>query len=365
MLLEQYVLNELHRLENQSLLKKIISTQKIGNSIIYHNSKSYISFSCNDSFCLTMNAIVKQSAIAAIQKYGLGSGASRLITGNNELYKILEEKLAKHTKQEAATVFSSGYMANLGTISALMSRYDLILADKCIHASIIDGAKLSKAKFIRFKHNSPDSCEDILKQNRHLHRHCLILVDHVYSMNGDVAPIEKMVNLSKKYNSWLMVDDAHGFGIIEMKHKPDIYLGTLSKALGSFGGYIASSRSIIEYLHNKARTLIYTTALPSSLIAGAIVAIDIVKKSFGKPVEKAKIFCKELGMLEPKSNIVILSLVGKTESTIQKKMLQEGFLVRTIKSPTVPFPVLRFVFTIEHKESDIKRLCQILKTFGY
>ena len=365
MLLEKYVLNELHYLEHNSLLRKLDSTQKIGNSVVYNNSKHYISFSCNDPFCMSTNPIVKQSAIAAIQKYGLGSSSSRLITGNHDLYRILEEKLAQHSKQEAATVFSSGYIANIGTISALMGRYDLIIADKLIHASIIDGAQLSKAKFIRFQHNNPNSCEDILRNNRHLYRHCLILIDHVYSMDGDVAPVDEIAKLSKQYNCWLMVDDAHGFGIIEMKHKPDIYLGTLSKALGSLGGYVCSSKSVIKYLHNKARSLIYTTALPTSIITGAVVAIDIVKQHSSNPIDAAKLFCQELMIAEPKSNIVTLSLVNKNEALIQSKLLQERFLVKTIKPPTVPTPRLRFVFTVEHKENDIKKLCRILKSTGY
>lgn len=365
MQLEQYVLNELHHLEHTSILRKLVSTQRIGGAIVSSNSSPYISFSCNDYFCLSSNPIVKQSAITAIQKYGLGSGSSRLITGNNDLYRILEEKLAQENNTESTTVFSSGYMANLGSIPALMSRYDLIIADKLIHSSLIDGSQLSRAKFIRFLHNDLNNCEEILKKNRHLYRNCLILAEHVYSMNGDVAPIEKIISLSKKYNCWTMVDDAHGFGIIKMKQQPDIYLGTLSKALGSLGGYICASKNIIQYLNNKARSLIYTTALPPAALAGSIVAIDIVKQLFGQPLKGARTFCEELGLPQPQSNIVVLTPSNRNETLIQKTLLENGFLVKTIKPPTVPTSRLRFTFTIAHTEIEIKRLCRLLKTLGY
>ncbi len=365
MLLKQYASNELNRLKSIKLLRKLNSTQKLGNAVVYHNSQLYISFSCNDPFCLSTNPIVKQSAIAAIQKYGLGASSSRLITGNHDLYKMLEEKLAEESGHEASTVFPSGYDANIGVISSLLNRYDLIIADKLIHASLIDGAQLAKAKIIRFKHNNLQHCEDILKQHRRLYRHCLIVAEHVYSMNGNVAPIADLGTLSNQYNCWLLVDDAHGFGIVKMQYKPDIYIGTLSKALGSLGGYVCSSRDVIEYLHNKARSLIYTTALPTSVIAGAIVALDITKQHFAKPVEAAKIFCNELGLPEPQTNIIGLPLEDKNETQVQNKLLQNGFLVKIIRPPTVMKSQLRFIFSIAHTENNIKKLCSVLKSVGY
>ncbi len=364
MLLDRYVLNELHLLESKNILRQLYSTQKVGNSIVYQNSKPYISFSCNDYFCLSNNPIVKQSAVAAIQKYGLGSGSSRLIAGNHELYRILEEKLAKRNDQESSIVFSSGYMANIGSISAIMSRYDLIVADKLVHSSLIDGATLSQARFIRFRHNDINHCEKLLKENRHLYRNCLILADHVYSMDGDVAPVKELVRIAKQYNCWSMIDDAHGFGIVPMNCKPDIYVGTLSKALGSLGGYIASSSNVVKYLYNKSRPFIYTTALPISVIAGAIVAIDIVKNSPDNLIEKAQYFCQELGLPEPKSNIVTINIDRTQETLIQHRLTQAGFLVKIIKPPTVPTMRLRFSFTVAHKRNDIKRLCQVLRLLG-
>ena len=365
MLIEQYVLNELNHLHHNLLLRKLNATQRVGNSIVYQNSKPYISFCCNDYFGLSKDSIVKQSAIAAIQKYGLGAGASRLITGNHELYKILEDKLAAHSNQEAAAVFTGGYTANIGTISAMMNRYDLIIADKYIHASLIDGAILSKAKLMRFKHNDCNSCEDLLKNYRHQYRNCLIIIDHVYSMHGDIAPVKEIADLAHKYTSWLAIDDAHGFGIVPVPSKPDIYLGTLSKACGSLGGYASSSKNVITYLHNKARTLIYTTALPISVVTGAIIAIDIVKQSFGKPLEAAKIFCKELNMPEPPSNIVSINMPNnQTALSTHKKIAQEGFLVAAIRPPTVPTPILRFAFTVNHKKNDIERLCDVIKSLS-
>ena len=366
MIIEQYVLNELHHLHNNSSLRKISPTQRVGGSIVYQQSKPYVSFCCNDYFGLSNNSIVKQSAIAAIQKYGLGAGASRLITGNHELYSILEEKLAHHSNQESATVFTSGYTANVGTISALMNRYDLIVADKLVHASLIDGSMLSRAQFIRFRHNDCNHCEEILKKYRHKYRNCLLIIDHVYSMHGDIAPVSDILSLSKKYKCWTAIDDAHGFGIVPLSGKPDISLGTLSKACGSLGGYASSLRNVIIYLHNKARSLIYTTALPISVVTGAIIALDIIKQSFGKPLIGAKIFCKALNMPEPQSNIVAINMPNNQVAlSVQKRIAQEGFLVAAIRPPTVPYPLLRFAFTVNHKESDIRRLCEVIRSISY
>lgn len=366
MLIEQYVLNELHHLEKNHLLRKLKPIQRLENSIVYHNSQQYISFSCNDYFCLASNPIVKQSAIAAIQKYGLGAGASRLITGNHNLYKVLEDKLAEYHNYESAAIFTSGYMANIGTIAATMNRYDLIIADKFVHASLIDGAHLSKAKLLRFEHNDCNHCETILKTYRHLYRNCLILIDHVYSMNGDVAPIQDIANLSEQYNCWLLADDSHGFGIVKMEHKPDIYIGTLSKSLGALGGYACSSDNVIKYLHNKARSFIYSTALPISIVTGAVVAINIINQHFGEPLHKAKIFCNELNMPEPQTNIVIINLPSNSAAlSMQATLAKEGFLVTAIRPPTTLTPRLRFAFTTAHKKEDIIRLCQVIKSLNY
>ncbi|QXK92162.1 8-amino-7-oxononanoate synthase [Neoehrlichia mikurensis] len=353
---------KLSSIKSKGLFRQLDTSIKLSNSrIVYKNGQKLISFACNDYMDLANHYLVKKAAIDAINLYGVGVCASRLITGNHILYKEIEEKLTKLYGTEAALVFSSGYLTNLGIISSLVNRQDMILADKLIHASSIDGIKLSQATLYRFLHNDIDHCQELLNKYRKLHKHCLIIIENIYGMDGDLASVDDFIKLSKKYNAWIIVDTAHGFGQVT-NLTPDIYVGTLSKITGALGGYICSSKIVIEYIINKARSFIYTTAIPPMIVAAASSAIDIINKNKYIPINFARIFCKSLGLPEPQSNIVPLIMKDINAALNAEQILaKKGFLVTAIRPPTSPTPRLRFTFSTKHRLSDIQRLCKVLK----
>ncbi|CAH57890.1 8-amino-7-oxononanoate synthase [Ehrlichia ruminantium] len=362
-MLDQVLDKELIELRYSDIYRELPKvTRYDAGYMVYHDGKKLISFSCNNYLGLIGHPLLKKSAIDAINLYGVGAGASRMVTGDNLLYYSLESKLAKLYDKEKALVFSSGYLTNIGIISALVNRHDMIISDKLVHSSIIDGIKLSQAKNYRFKHNDYLDCEYILKKYRNLHRRCLIIVEQVYSMDGDIAPTKQLKMLAEKYDAWLVIDCAHSFGLM-MHCDADIYIGTLSKAVGVLGGYVCASEIVIKYIQNKARTFIYTTALPPMIIAAANSALDIIGESvIDIPIKLARFFCNNLDFPEPNSHIV--PIIMKDVTTVlhaQKILKEEGFLVIAIRPPTSPTPRLRFVFNASHKLSDVKRLCKVLK----
>ena len=257
--------------------------------------KRLISFSCNDYLGLSQRTEVKQVAAEAALNYGGGAGASRLVTGNHPLYAPLEEKLARWKGAEAALVMGSGYLANIGIIPALVGRGDLILADRLVHACLIDGARLSGAKLLRFRHNDLQDLDRLLAQHRAEHANCLIVTDEVFSMDGDVAPLKGLSLLAKAHDAWLMADGAHSMG------KPavpvDVYVGTLSKALGSYGGFVVATREVVDLLTTATRSFLFSTGLPPAVLAAADAALSILladPESARVPVAKARLFTETL-----------------------------------------------------------------------
>ena len=354
---------ELIKLKIDNMYRKLSSVTRYEDScIVLQSGQRLISFSCNDYLGLIGHPLLKEAAINAINDYGVGAGASRMITGNNILYESLETKLAELYGTEKALVFSSGYLANIGVISALAGRHDMIVSDKLVHSSIIDGIKLSQAKNYRFEHNNYQHCGEILREYRNLHKHCAIVVEQVYSMDGDIAPIDQLKKLAERYDAWLITDCAHSFGLMHCPSS-DVYIGTLSKAVGVLGGYVCASKAVIRYVQNKAKTFIYTTALPPMIIAAANAALDIIHKDvIHIPFQLAKFFCKNLNLSNPYSHIV--PLVMKDLDTVlraQQILKEEGFLVVAIRPPTSPTPRLRFVFSVNHKFSDVEKLCEVLR----
>ncbi len=359
-------------LEENGLLRGLQTSARDGITITRGNNK-LISFSCNDYLGLSQHPALKKAAADAIEKYGVGSGASRFVTGNNPLYNELESRLAHLKGTEDAIVFGSGYLTNIGIIPAIAGRSDLILADKFVHACLIDGAQLSGAKLLRFEHNNVQKCEEILKKQRKGYKNCVILTDGVFSMDGDIAPVDELCRLAKKYNAWLITDDAHGLGVLNNgigsspNLKPHIQMGTLSKAVGGFGGYVCTSKKVADFLRNKSRSLIYSTALPPMVLAAAIAAIDIItsdKELIKKPLENARYFTEVLGLPEAQSPIVPLILGEAAKAIEASKMLEaNGFLVSAIRPPTVPQGTarLRFTFSALHNREEIGKLAEIIK----
>ena len=362
--------------KNQFRQLKIIKRGK--NSLVENNKKKYLSFACNDYLSLSTDKRLIKAATKATDQYGTGSGASRLITGNNPLYKKLERELSNMKKTEACSVFGSGYLANIGVISALASKGDLILIDSLSHSSSFLGTKLTKAKVIKFKHNCMLDLERKLVSYRKKYQKCMILTEGVFSMDGDISPQDKITKLKNKYNAFFILDDAHGIGVLGdgtgstslFKNTDiDICVGTLSKSLGSYGGFVCGRKNLIDFLINRCRTQIYTTGLPPSVLASSIKAINILKNSpklISKPLENARYFCDIFKLTKPKSNIVPI-ILGQEEKVIKVSNFLEkkGFLVGGIRPPTVPKNTsrIRLAFNSSHTKKDIKNFSNILKKF--
>lgn len=371
---------KLAELDSASLKRTLVASDRTDGIHIEREGRTFISFCCNDYLNLTHDPRVKAAATAATGRYGVGSGASRLVTGNHPLLPALEAHLVRLKDAEDAVVFGSGYLANLGIIPTLVGAKDLILADELSHACLLAGQTLSGAVSHLFRHNDADHLRALLDAHRGSHRRCLILTDGVFSMDGDLAPLPDLVDLAERFDAWLMTDDAHGIGVIGNgrgstfafgdKLPVPLQMGTLSKAVGAYGGYVCASRPVIDLLKTRARTLIYSTGLPPGTVAAAIAALDIIETEpayCARPVENAALFCRTLGLPPPASPIVPLVLGDAETALAASRMLEaEGFLVTAIRPPTVPAGTarLRFTFTARHAAEDILRLAGLLRDRG-
>lgn len=345
-----------------------------------------LTFSSNDYLGLATHPKV----IAAQQRgaeLGAGATAAHLINGHLQVHQQLENKIAKLTGREAALLFSSGYMANVGTITALIKRGDFILQDKLNHASLIDGGRLSGARSLRFAHNDLEVLERQL-QRAHCERaggNILLAVDGVYSMDGDRAPLAEIAALCTQYNTWLMVDEAHGFGIMGSDSHPfagsaaaaglspleaPIIMGTLGKAAGNSGAFIAGSKALIDYLRQFARTYIYTTALPPAVAAGSLVALEIMQREPHKKTlwqlihyfrQRAQQLKLPLAFSDSAIQLLPLGCV-QTTMAVMEQLQHMGFLVGAIRPPTVPAGSSRLRITLcaNHNRTQIDQLLQAL-----
>lgn len=376
--LDEFAAEKLAALEGKALRRRLIETDRREAVRATRNGRELISFCCNDYLNLSQHPAIKRAAMVATEKYGVGAGASRLVSGNHPLFAALERRLADWKQSEDCVVFGSGYMANLGIVPALVGAGDLILADELSHACLMSGAKLSGAEFAIFRHNDLAHLEALLAAHRGDAQHCLILTDGIFSMDGDAAPVEALAALAARHDAWLMTDDAHGIGVVgrdgrgssfmgNEKAAVPLQMGTLSKAVGSYGGYLCASRAVCDLIRTRARTLIYSTGLPPGVVAASIAALDFIRDNpdfCRRPVEKARGFARALGLPAPESPIVPL-ILGDAEQTLAASALleTEGFLVTAIRPPTVPPGTarLRFTFTAEHDDADIARLVNIVR----
>src|SRR5262249_41548655 len=262
--LNAFAHDKLNELKRRHLYRALNETLREDGIWIERGGRQLLSFSCNDYLNLTLHPDIKRAAIAAIEKYGAGSGASRLVTGNHPLYAQLEARLAQFKRTEGACVFGSGYLANTGIIPVLIGSNGLVLLDELSHACIYAGAQLSRGRVMVFRHNDVPHARDLLSAYRAEHDHALIVTDGVFSMDGDLAPLGDLLSMANQYDAWLMSDDAHGLGVLgggrgsnfgENTHLDiPLQMGTLSKATGSYGGYLCASGQIIELMRNRART---------------------------------------------------------------------------------------------------------------
>ncbi len=374
--LEQYARAKLDALEAGSLRRALVETDRLRPALARGDGREVISFCCNDYLNLSHHPAVIKASLEATRRYGVGSGASRLVTGNHPLYARLEARLVRLKGSDDARVFGSGYLANLGIIPALVGEGDLIVADALSHACLFGGAQLSGATLRVFRHNDLDDCAGLLRAERGKARHCLVLTDGVFSMDGDRAPLAELQTLCDAHNGWLLSDDAHGLGVIEAgrgsgyRHGRSLDLplqmGTLSKAVGAYGGYLCASEAVTSLLTNRARTFVYTTGLPPATVAAADAALEIIEHDralVAKPQAHAARFCRRLGLPEPESCIVPIFL-GDADRALRAShaLLDAGFLVTAIRPPTVPAGTarLRFTFCAAHRAEDIDALADVV-----
>lgn len=338
----------------------------------------------NNYLGLTNHPKVKEASIEAVKKYGTGCAGSRFLNGTLDIHVKLEEKLAHFIRKEAALVFSTGFQVNLGVISALVGKDDVIIIDKMDHASIIDGCRLSYGEVKKYRHNDMADLERILKQN--MGRSKLIIVDGVFSMEGDIVDLPKVVELAKAYDARLMVDDAHGIGVLGktgrgtaehfgLEDEVDIIMGTYSKSLASIGGFIAGSRDVVHYIKHFARSLIFSASPPPASVAAVSAAIDIIDNEperierLWKNTHKMLQGFKSLGFqVGPSETPIIPVIVGDNEAAFKMAMMlqEEGVFANVAVSPAVPEgkALIRTSYMATHTEEQLDRVLSAFEKTG-
>ncbi len=344
---------------------------------IYFGKKEYIDFSSNDYLGLSNHPKLKKAAQEALETYGAGSSGSRLLSGDLDICHKLEKAVAKFKGKEAALVFNSGYQANIGIVSALYGAGDCIFSDKLNHASIIDGLLLSGVKFFRFSHNDIGHLESLLIKERAKFKNAMIITETIFSMDGDRPDLKSLVSLKEKFDCRLMVDEAHatgiygknGSGVVEeegLSDKVDLIMGTFSKALGSFGAYLAASGQMIDYMVNKCRSFIYSTALPPAIIAANLASIEVIKEephrreTLLKSAEYFRNALKAKGFETRGSSQIVPVIIGENHAALNlaEALQKKGYWVMPIRPPTVPKGEarLRFSITYGHGIATLERL---------
>jgi len=343
--------------------------------------QEFLAFCSNDYLGLANDPRLIESASRAIQEYGVGGGASHLVVGHLQPHQQLEQDLATFTGRERVLLFSTGYMANLGVVSALLGRNDLVLQDKLNHASLLDAGKLSGARMLRYRHNSPEALAERL-QNSDKSR-TLVVTDGIFSMDGDIAALPDIADLCQQYDALLMVDDAHGFGVLghhgggcaelfdlSQKRLP-LLIGTLGKGFGTAGAFVAGSEEMVEYLIQFARPYIYTTSMPPAIAAATSTSLEIIRSESWRRLYLSELIYRfrsesqALGCeLMPSSTPIQPIMVGDTRKALQMadQLRQKGILITAIRPPTVPANSarLRVTFSANHTHEDLDRLLQAL-----
>ena len=377
----KHISGELIKIKESGLYRDLTAVENAQDTHIKIEGKTYLSFCSNNYLGLASHPSVVAAVKDAVELYGWGAGASRLVSGNMTLHETLENEISKFKKKDAAIVFPTGYMANLGVITSLVSNGDLVICDKLNHASIIDGCRLSGADFRVYAHCNMEKLENILKKSAKYN--CkLIVTDSVFSMDGDLAPLPDLVKIAAKYNAMLMVDEAHGTGVFgengrgvvehyDLGNEVYVVMGTLSKAIGSLGGYVSGDIDLISYLRNKARTFMYTTALPPAVCAASIAGIKLIQEDPSMRVSlwnnvrfiKDKLNSLNINTISSESQIIPI-LIGDAKKAVKvsKLLYDNGILIPAIRPPTVPANSSRLRMTVmsSHTKQDLERLSQTL-----
>jgi glycine C-acetyltransferase len=355
------------------------------------DGKRVINLASNNYLGLTTHPKLREAALDATRKYGVGSGAVRTIAGTMKIHMELEEKIARFKNVEACVVFQSGFAANAGTVSAVLGEEDFIISDQLNHASIIDGARLSRAKILVFEHKNLADAEAKLASVKNEPGKKLLISDGVFSMDGDIGPLPGLCDLAEKYGAIMMVDDAHASGVLgrngrgtidhfKVHGRVDIQVGTLSKAIGALGGYVCGSRDLIDFLYHRARPFLFSTSHPPSVAATCIAAFEVLEQEperIEKLWENTRFWKKELGLLgfdiggktTPASETPITPIIigdGKLTMEFSRELFKEGVLGTGITYPTVPEGKarVRTIMTATHTQGELQRALETLKNVG-
>lgn len=379
-----YLGEKIEELKAQGIYRKLPILEGPCEAEIILNGKKTINLSSNNYLGFANHPRIKRAAISAIEKYGVGAGAVRTIVGNMDIHEELDQKLAEFKREDAAIAFQSGFNCNAGAIQAITEKGDLIISDELNHASIIDGSRLSRADKTVYKHSDMADLERVLQEKRKDYRNVLIITDGVFSMDGDIARLPEIVELAEKYECMTYVDDAHGSGVLGesgrgtvdhfgLHGRVDFSIGTLSKAIGSVGGYVACNRRAYEWLNHRGRPILFSTSMPPASAAAAIEAVTMLMESTEyteKLWENAKYFKAKLATLgynTGKSETPITPvIIGDEAQTMafSKKLLENGVFVSGIVFPTVPKGTgrVRCMVTAAHTKEQIdEAICMFEK----
>ncbi len=367
---------ELQFLKDSHLFRKLRTLESIDSTHVLLNGKKVSLFCHNDYLGLSKHPDVAEAFSQGVRDFGAGSGAARLITGNTTVFEKLEERLAQFKKKERALLFSTGYLANLGIISAFCEKEDVVIVDKLNHASIIDACKLSGATIRVYPHKDLDYLEKILKQSDRFRRK-LIVTDSVFSMDGDLAPLPEIVKLKNRYGAYLMIDEAHGTGVfgksgrgaaeyLNVEDEIDISMGTLSKAFGTHGGFVAGSSELIEFLINRSRSFIFSTALPPAVCAASLKSLELIEQ---KPELRDRLWKNIKSTVDnlklSGTSPIIPVMIGDEQKAmnLSEKLLENSILIPAVRYPTVPKKSARLRLTVSaaHSQSDLETLISTLK----
>ncbi|MEB3225322.1 MAG: 8-amino-7-oxononanoate synthase [Synechococcus sp.] len=349
---------------------KMITSQAA--NIVELQGKPVVNFASNDYLSLAGDSRLIEAATNALKAFGTGSTGSRLTSGQRQLHQDLEKAIAHLKQTEDALVFSSGYLANLGTIAAVVGKRDVIFADQYNHSSLKNGAKLSEATVFEYQHNDLQDLRALLEQHREQYRRCLITTDSVFSMDGDLCPLPGLQTLAAEFSAMLLIDEAHGTGVLgqqgagvaehfDCTGTQMIQVGTLSKALGSLGGYVAGSRELIDFLRNRAATWIYTTGLSPADTAAALKAIEIVqaepqrRQQLWKNIHQLKTALGNYELVPSESAILCFGLANPQQAlAMGDRLLAAGFFAPAIRPPTVPTSRIRVSVMATHTPQQIQ-----------
>ncbi len=359
--------------------------------VCIYDGKRVINLASNNYLGLTTHPKLREAAIAATRKYGVGSGAVRTIAGTMRIHMELEEKIARFKNAEACVVFQSGFTANAGTVSSILGKDDFIISDELNHASIIDGARLSRAKVKVFRHRDMAHAEELLQEVQQEPGRKLLITDGVFSMDGDIGPVDKLCDLADKYGVIMMVDDAHASGVLgrngrgSVDHfgchgRVDVQVGTLSKAIGALGGYVCGSHDLIDYLYHRARPFLFSTSHPPSVAATCIAAFDILENEperIERLWENTRYFKQQLaaagfnigGVNTPASETPITPIIigdGRTTMDFSRKLFDAGVMATGIAFPTVPEGKarIRTIMTSEHTRAQLDQALETMSSVG-